>query len=263
MNLKYTPFGAFLYATMILYAASCAAFLLRRRGVGWSLAAAGFLAAATCVVWRAFDTGRVPLRNLFEVMLAVAALMPPLSYFGRRLLGVGGEWGDLLIGVALLVPVGFVFDAAPGCLPPMLQTPLFGPHVAAYVIAYAVLAKAAVAAAGVLLARADAAPEDRLRRECAVHRLVGLAFPLLTVGLVLGAVWGKLAWGNWWNFDPKELWSLASWLVYLVYLHVRSAGLVRRPRVLAALVLLGFVVVIVTLLWVNLSPLFSGLHSYA
>jgi ABC-type transport system involved in cytochrome c biogenesis permease subunit len=261
MSFKYTPFGALLYATMILYIASCVAFLVRRRGAAWSLAAAGFLAAATCVAWRAVDAERVPLRNLFEVMLAVAALMPLLSYFARRFLGLGGEWGDLLIGLALLVPVGFVFDAAPGHLPPMLQTPLFGPHVAAYVIAYAILAKSAVAAAGLLLARSAA--DEVAARERAVYRLVGLAFPLLTAGLVLGAVWGKLAWGNWWNFDPKELWSLASWLVYLLYLHVRSAGLVRRPRPLAGLVVLGFVVVIITLLWVNLSPLFSGLHSYA
>ena len=107
--------------------------------------------------------------------------------------------------------------------------------------------------------------EERLVAwEPAAHRMVRLGFPLLTLGLVLGAVWGKIAWGDYWNWDPKELWSLVSWLVFVGYLHVRYMFGTRYPRANAALVVAGLAAIILTLLWLNLAPRFSGgLHSYA
>jgi ABC-type transport system involved in cytochrome c biogenesis permease subunit len=97
----------------------------------------------------------------------------------------------------------------------------------------------------------------------ATHRMVSLGFPLLTLGLVLGAVWGKRAWGDYWNWDPKELWSLVSWLVYVAYFHVRYVLGPRHSRLAAALVVAGCVAVVITLLVVNLSRVFGGMHSYA
>ena len=99
--------------------------------------------------------------------------------------------------------------------------------------------------------------------EKAVYNLVCLGFPLLTLGLTLGAVWGKYAWGDYWNWDPKELWSLATFLIYVLYLHVRYMYGPRRPRLNAALVLAGTAGVVITLLWVNLGRVFHGMHSYA
>jgi len=131
----------------------------------------------------------------------------------------------------------------------------------AYLLAYVLLAKAAVQAAGHLAhvpPAAGAAP-----RQTAAYRMVRLALPPLTAGLVLGAVWGKQAWGNWWNWDPKELWSLATWLTFVLYLHVRALTGGRRPRLEAALILAGAALVVITLSWANLSRLFAGLHSYA
>jgi ABC-type transport system involved in cytochrome c biogenesis permease subunit len=94
------------------------------------------------------------------------------------------------------------------------------------------------------------------------YRLVCLGFPLLTLGLVLGAVWGKLVWTDYWHWDPKELLSLATWLVFLAYVHWRYSHAGRFPRISAALAILGLVAVVVTLLWVTLSGV-SRLHSYA
>jgi ABC-type transport system involved in cytochrome c biogenesis permease subunit len=94
--------------------------------------------------------------------------------------------------------------------------------------------------------------------------MVRLGFPLLTVGLVLGAVWGKIAWSDYWNWDRKELWSLISWLVFVGYLHVRYRYGRKYPAVNSSLVLAGLTAIIITLLWVNLSRIFGGgLHSYA
>ena len=169
---------------------------------------------------------------------------------------------DMLLGAAVLVPVGFVFPEEPRPLMPALQSPFFVPHVAAYVLSYVILLKAATVAAARLL-RGDRPTDPRLAsRDESAYRLVRLGFPLITAGLVLGAVWGKRAWGDWWNWDPKELWGLATWLIYVGYLHCRPALPLRR-RTAAALLVLGAAFVVITLLWVNLSRLFEGLHSYA
>ena len=98
----------------------------------------------------------------------------------------------------------------------------------------------------------------------AAYRLVILGFPLLTLGLILGAVWGKIAWGDWWNWDPKELWSLVSWLVFAGYLHLRYLRGGRDTKASAAVVVTGMAAVVITLLWVNLGSAFvSRLHSYS
>jgi len=263
MAIKLTIQGLLIYATMALYVAAFAARICRCRKPAMWVYGAGFATALASVVYRGFDAGHAPLSNLFEVFLFLGMLPFPLSVFCRQVLRIGGEAADMLIGALLLFPAGFVFSAEPQRLPPSLQTPIFVPHVAAYVVAYAVMAKAALAAAAQLIRGSDAGRQGLVPREQAVYRLICLGFPLLTAGLVLGAFWGKLAWGNWWNWDPKELWSLASWLVYLGYFHFRYVSQRRRARTEAAIAVLGFVVIVTTLLWVNLSKLFAGLHSYA
>ena len=91
------------------------------------------------------------------------------------------------------------------------------------------------------------------------YRIIGLGFPLLTIGIIAGGVWANEAWGSYWSWDPKETWALVTWLVFAAYLHSRITrgwqGL--RPAILAAS---GFVVVWICYLGVNL--LGKGLHSY-
>ncbi|MEG3437544.1 c-type cytochrome biogenesis protein CcsB [Pannus brasiliensis CCIBt3594] len=91
------------------------------------------------------------------------------------------------------------------------------------------------------------------------YRVIGLGFPLLTIGIIAGAVWANEAWGSYWSWDPKETWALITWLVFAAYLHARitRGWQGRKPAILAAG---GFVVVWVCYLGVNL--LGKGLHSY-
>jgi len=91
------------------------------------------------------------------------------------------------------------------------------------------------------------------------YRTIGLGFPLLTIGIIAGAVWANEAWGSYWSWDPKETWALITWLVFAAYLHARitRGWQGRRPAILAAT---GFVVVWICYLGVNL--LGKGLHSY-
>jgi cytochrome c-type biogenesis protein CcsB len=91
------------------------------------------------------------------------------------------------------------------------------------------------------------------------YRMIGLGFPLLTIGIIAGAVWANEAWGSYWSWDPKETWALITWLTFAAYLHARitRGWQGRRPAILAAT---GFLVVWVCYLGVNL--LGKGLHSY-
>jgi len=92
------------------------------------------------------------------------------------------------------------------------------------------------------------------------YRSVVVAFPLMTIVIVTGAVWAQSAWGRYWGWDPKETASLVTWFVYAIYLHARIvAGWKGRPAAIISIV--GFLSVIFTYLGVNV--FLSGLHSYA
>ena len=91
------------------------------------------------------------------------------------------------------------------------------------------------------------------------YRIIGLGFPLLTTGIVAGAVWANEAWGAYWSWDPKETWALITWFVFAAYLHARitKSWQGKRPAIRASV---GFVVVWICYLGVNF--LGKGLHSY-
>nr|YP_006666444.1 heme attachment to plastid cytochrome c [Trebouxiophyceae sp. MX-AZ01]AFQ93799.1 heme attachment to plastid cytochrome c [Trebouxiophyceae sp. MX-AZ01] len=91
------------------------------------------------------------------------------------------------------------------------------------------------------------------------YRTLGLGFPLLTIGILSGAVWANEAWGSFWSWDPKETWALITWLVFAIYLHTRlnRGWQGNKPALIAAT---GFVTVWICYLGVNM--LGTGLHSY-
>lgn len=92
------------------------------------------------------------------------------------------------------------------------------------------------------------------------YKVVIVAFPLLSIGIVMGAMWAFDAWGRYWGWDPKETWALITWALYAIYLHVR---LTYGPgKYAAALAVFGFGVVVFTYMGVNLGLTGDGLHVY-
>jgi len=91
------------------------------------------------------------------------------------------------------------------------------------------------------------------------YRTISFGFPLLTIGIIAGAVWANEAWGSYWSWDPKETWALITWLVFASYLHARitKAWQGKKPAIIASC---GFVVVWICYLGVNF--LGKGLHTY-
>lgn len=261
MQIKYTVQGALILLTM-------GAFLLtllssfRKKSTATSLLwLAGFFCALASVSWRGIHTGHPPFQNLFEVFLCLAVFLYPATWLTRKTSGIDTTRSDAVLGLIFLFPAAFVFSESVRRLPPALQSPLFVPHVLSYMAGYVMLARAAVLAAPLWRKSRKSEHSAAFR---AAHCAAAIGFFLITVGLILGSVWGNQAWGNYWQWDPKEMWSLATWLIYVAFFHEAARGsLARRPWILAALLTLGFIFIILTLTWINLSKLFPGMHAYA
>ena len=91
------------------------------------------------------------------------------------------------------------------------------------------------------------------------HRIIGLGFPFLTIGIISGGIWANEAWGSYWSWDPKETWALITWLIFATYLHARiiKGWEGKKASILGSL---GFFVIWICYLGVNF--LGKGLHSY-
>lgn len=193
-----------------------------------------------------------PFGNMRHVLAFFPLVMTPAACYLRRCRKL--ELTGWLAAASAIVLVGAL------CMPmqaawrqmPALQSPWFAPHVIAYVVSYGLMTVAA------LLALASFRNEARM---AAADAVVRLSLPFMTFGLWSGALWADAAWGGYWAWDIKEAWSLLTWCIYLIYLHVeRYAAFAawRRP-----LILLGFVAVVITFLVVNLLPHIESMHSYA
>jgi len=91
------------------------------------------------------------------------------------------------------------------------------------------------------------------------YRCMSYGFPFLTVGIITGSIWASVAWGSYWSWDPKETWSLVTWIVYAILIHNRLA-IGWRGRKTAYMMIIGFFSILVTFLGVSFFA--GGLHSY-
>ena len=230
-------------------------------------------------VWVAL--GRPPLRTMGETRLWFSLF---LSLIG---LGVYLRWhyrwvlpfGCLMAVVFACINV-FKPEIHTEELMPALRSPWFVPHVIVYMFAYAVMGIATILAVRLLwlfrkpvtdpveeTSSATPMPHRQSRRQLEADlrlcdTLVRIGWGFLTMGIVMGALWAKQAWGDYWTWDPKETWAAATWLSYLLYLHLRQGqGFSRR-----ALLLLIFSFILLQMCWwgVNYLPSAQGfsLHTY-
>lgn len=91
------------------------------------------------------------------------------------------------------------------------------------------------------------------------YRCMSYGFPFLTLGIITGSLWAGIAWGSYWSWDPKETWSLITWIVYAILIHNRLA-IGWRGRKTAYMMIIGFFSILFTFLGINF--LVGGLHSY-
>jgi ABC-type transport system involved in cytochrome c biogenesis permease subunit len=198
----------------------------RLRPVGLWLGAAGAAILAGALAARGLRAIHWPLTSQYEFALAFA--------LGTALAGLTVNAGQadrspILQAVSILLAATLVAYASlllPGIkraiqpLPPALDSIWLPLHVGTAALAYGALAVAG--AAGLMwLARAP----ERTATTQALHWGISAGYPLLTLSLIFGLIWAQVAWGRYWGWDLKEVWTLITWLVYTLYWHLH-----RRPR---------------------------------
>ena len=260
---------------------------LGRLGTLSAWAASALLLVSLIARWRA--VGHAPWSNMWEFTVAFAAAIALFYVVFERVYSPeqaapstpsdhrpsARALGALVqpVVLALLAVTAAFFPADIRPLVPALQNAdLLAIHVATMILAYGALSVSFAAAAlylvqaaprpgarGALRNRFPRLPKARVLDEIA-YRSVMVGFPLLALGVALGAYWGNSAWGRYWGWDPKETSALVTWLIYGVYLHMRGLRGWSGTRSAVVLVV-GFAAVMFTYFAVNLWV--SGLHSYA
>ncbi|WUI00124.1 c-type cytochrome biogenesis protein CcsB [Spirillospora sp. NBC_00431] len=228
------------------------------------------------LVARGLSANRWPWGNMYEFLTAISfaavvAFMVVMFRYKARFLGAPVMFAAVIaLGVANI----WLYDSV-GPVVPALNSYWIAIHVSAAIIATGAFTVAGAATilyflkareeaggggrvrlAGGALARVPSAESlDRL-----AMRVTMFAFPIWTAAIIMGAIWADQAWGRYWGWDPKEVWSFVTWIIYAAYLHARAtAGW--KGRKAAFLSLLAFAALLFNFFGVNY--MFSGLHSYA
>ncbi|WP_371405359.1 c-type cytochrome biogenesis protein CcsB [Kribbella sp. NBC_00662] len=244
--------------------------------IGLLLTWLGFVLHLGGVVTRGLAAGRVPWGNMYEFSIT-ASLAVAIVYlifvqkYKLQWLGLGVTF--VIAAVLGLASLALYTPAGP--LVPALHSYWLVIHVSSAAISggaftvgglvsvlYLVKARAErkVLAGGTMSASLRRLPSAEAMDGTA-YKVLAFAFPLWTFGvLVAGPIWAEHAWGRYWGWDPKEVWSLVTWVVYAAYLHARATAGWRGRRA-ATIAIVGWFVFIFNFVGVNL--LVSGLHSYA
>lgn len=236
------------------------------------------LVHTAAIVLRGILMGRLPMANQYEFSTAFSWALALVSLvfiqkFRFPVLGAFASPVTLLLavyaGVQKLNELKVI--AAGGVdsirnLMPALRSSWLGIHVSTVIIAYGAFGVSFVLSIIFLL-------RDRMKEngfwdqhipkkeklDTISYRCVSLGMMFLTVTIGIGGIWAENAWGSYWSWDPKETWALVTWIIYLVYLHLR----IRRGwngRTAAIFGVFGFLCVLFTYIGVN--TLLPGLHSY-
>jgi len=243
--------------------------------------------ALTVVAWllhlaadvtRGLAAGRVPWANMYEfaltgtlIITSVYLLVLVVSKHDLRFLGTFVTGLVLvLLGIAT---VNFYVSVVP--LPPALQSAWLVIHVFVATSAVGFLAlgfallvvqlmqarRESIAASGKVAKQSFLATlPDSATLENLAYRVIIIGFILWTFTLMAGAIWAEAAWGRYWGWDTKEVWTFIIWVVYAGYIHARATRGWRGSRS-AWLAIIGFSTVLFNFTIVNL--FFKGLHAYS
>ncbi len=247
----------------------------RQRGsVGLMLTYLGTVLLVASVLMRGLAVSRPPWGNMFEFATAsAAALGVTFSLLARR---NRWEWLGVFVVAPILLVLGLsltVLYTEAGELMPALRSYWLGIHVSVAFIAVAIFAIAFIIGLLYLVrARREEKPPAKpnfieslptaSKLEQTAYSLNMVGFILWTFTVIAGAIWAKEAWGAYWQWDPKEVWSFVIWTVYAAYMHGRAtAGVDLRKSTYIALA--GYVAVILNFTLVNLMSTFAGMHNYS
>lgn len=261
-------------AVMVLYLASMVLYFIffvmknekAAQIAGWVITAAFVLHTAALVV-RGVGAGRLPLTNQYEFATSFAwgiclCFLVFVKKYHFRALGT-----FVTPVIFLLIGYAAMQSREVRELMPALRSNWLGIHVSTAIISYGAFGVSFAVSLMFLLKQGRENHDfwkknipDYDRLDIISYRAVSLGFLFLTFVIITGAIWAERAWGSYWSWDPKETWSLITWIIYALYLHLRlNKGW--RGRRAAWFAVIGFVCVLFTYIGVN--TFIPGIHSYA
>lgn len=241
-----------------------------------TLAIVGFTGNTVAIILRMIISGRPPLSNGYEFLITfcwgiiAVYLFAEFKYKLRAL-------GSFVLPVTLLLLMFIIMTMGPEervaqAIPPALKSQWLTFHVVTAMFAYGAFAVSF--GLGVMYLLKIRKPNGKLAHGSNIdfripapevldeltYKVISFAFPLLTLCIISGAIWANYAWGTYWSWDPKETWSLITWIIYAGYLHARLMYGWKGKRA-AWMAVIGFLAVLFTFFGVNY--FLPGLHSYA
>lgn len=264
----------FFIAAVSLYGLSSLSYLmlfisrrLEYSKYGSWLVRAGFLLHTFALILRTIEARRLPLTNQYEFATSFA--------WGIAMTFIIVEWKykfktlGLFVTPFILIVTFYAALQSKEIEPlmPALQSKWLVVHVSTAIFSYGAFA-IACAVSMIYLTRDNFKNDDFAIRHLPQlealdyigYKAITFGFFMLTIVMVTGAIWAERAWGRYWRWDPKETWSLITWIIYAIYLHVRlNKGWKNKKAAWYAII--GFVAVVFTYIGVN--TLLAGLHSYS
>lgn len=214
---------------------------------------AGLFLQCGYIAYRGLTLGRIPLVGVHDTVSFLAA---SIMAFGIAVDQAHGRKRGVLqavAGLALLFTAVAMFQLPNNKpMPPILNTYWFELHVALSFMSYALFAIAAIM--GVRFLRTGDPEDERME-----YKTVFVGYMFFSLSMILGGVWAYLAWGTYWLWTPKELWTSLLWLYYGLYLHLRYLSW-WQGRPIAIMGIVGFCIVMFTYLGVSL--LMKSSHSF-
>ena len=203
---------------------------------------------------------RPPMRTMGETrlwysfFLSLAGLAVFVRWRYRWILSFSTMMSVVFICINLFKP-----EIHSKSLMPALQSVWFVPHVIVYMFAYAMMGAVTLFALYLWFRRSKQPSAEEL---AVCDNLVRIGWAFLTLGMVMGALWAKQAWGDYWTWDPKETWAAATWLSYLLYLHLRPH--IKDNNVTFALIIFSFLLLQMCWYGINFLPSAQGMsvHTY-
>ena len=249
-------------------------------GIAMMLTRLGGLLLVAAAAMRGLSVHRPPLGNMFE--FALVGCMFVIVVFVAISLRRDLRWLGLFVVGPVLLTLGLaitVFYTDASELLPSLKSFWLVIHVtvATFAVALFTIAFSVTILHLVKTWLEDQAADDplamsRIRTivntalpparslDRTAYGIHAVAFPLWTFTLIAGAIWAEQAWGHYWNWDPKEVWTFVIWVVYAAYLHARATT-GWSPRAANYLALAGYGAILVNYMVVNV--FFVGQHSYS
>lgn len=233
---------------------------VQRVATVWMALLTAFLALLFVLRWIA--GGHVPMAGSFDSMNLLALSIGVIALLMARKYEMALPAGLLMSGFVLLVQMMGGANPPVTHLMPVLSSPLLSLHVTVIMIAYALLFFVMLNGISAVIVRITQ-PDNIIYMERLQNVSMIMLYPavaLLAAGIFIGAVWANISWGNYWSWDPKEVWALITLLVYSAPLHFKIWKSFQKPLFFHIYGIVAFMSVLITYFGVNL--ILGGIHAY-